>query len=240
MNPPTYLRDCDELTATKLRAKYRVESNSHKGMLDRRKDGALVADELVKFADFLRLVGPCPKEGHTLDRLNNDDPEYASAKIQWRSKTDQSRNRRNVIYLTDSDGARRTLAEWGELTGQPRYTLHSRRRRGLTDAEVIHGPNSTSSKSSPRALPWPKGRETQWEERYRREAWTLHIVDRRELRVEFFYRIASETFRELIDEAERTVNPYVEPGPEHDKLLVDIDEWGRELKRSALLLRQTK
>lgn len=206
--------------------------------MDRRTDGAVVAKELVDFRSYLLLLGPSPKKGYTMDRVDSSDPEYAVGKIQWRSKTDQSRNRRNVIHLTDSNGATRTLAEWAQLTHQSRYTLHARRKRGLSDQEVIYGPKQSGVHAGYQGFPWPKGHEDQWEATFRRRAMYLWNFERRELRVEFFHRVAAEECRNLLDEMERTVNPEFVPGPEHDELFRKIETVSRELKRSASLLRQ--
>jgi hypothetical protein len=237
---PKYLLDCDKLSAAKLRQKYKAEANSHRAMMDRRKDGALVAKELVDFRSYLRLLGPRPKKGYTMDRIDSSDPEYAVGKIKWRSKTDQSRNRRNVIHLTDVSGATHTLAEWAQLTHQSRYTLHARRKRGLSDQAVIYGPKRSSVHTGHQGFPWPKGHEDQWEAGYRHTSKYLCTVERRELRVEFLHRVVAEKYRNLLDEMERKVNPDPEfvPGPEHDELFRRIEAASRELKRSALLLRQ--
>ena len=206
--------------------------------MNRRKDGAVVVKELVEFRSYLRLLGPRPKNGYTMDRLDSSDPEYAVGKIQWRSKTDQSRNRRNVIHLTDSNGATRTLSEWAQLTHQSRHTLHARRKRGLSNQAVIYGPKQSGVHAVYQGFPWPKGHEVQWEASYRRSAVYLCTVERCELRVEFLRRIAAEDYGKLLDQVERTVNPYVDPGPEHEELFRKLGACERELKRSASLLRQ--
>jgi hypothetical protein len=238
MTTPQHVLDCDELTPSKLRLKYRAEWNSHRAMLDRRKDGAVVADELRVFRDFLRLLGPCPAPGYTVDRLNSKDREYAPAKVQWRSKTDQSRNRGNVVILTDSDGTKRSLAEWAETTGQSRHTLHARRRRGSSDVEVIHGPNSTEVSpidSSPH-FPWPPKSAQQWEDGYRQKAKIRPRTTRRETRAEFMYRIAHLNYHALMETVELAVDPNVVPGVEHDELFRRVDGWGRVLRRAAHLV----
>lgn len=234
---PEYLRDCAELTSMALRAKYPAEANSHRAMLSRRKVGALVAPSLVTFRDFLRHVGPCPKAGYTMDRLNNSDPEYAPGKIAWKSKVDQTRNRSNTVFLTDFDGTRRSLREWSVLTNQSPDTLYSRKRRGSSDVAVIHGLAFLSAMPSvPAHSVWPKGREAQWEVSYRRGAWRL--CGRRELRAEYLLRISRTRYRELMESIEQVLPPGVEGGPEHDELFRNVDGWSRELRRAAALLAQ--
>jgi hypothetical protein len=238
MTTPQHVLDCHELTASKLRLKYRAEWNSHRAMLDRRKDGAVVTDELHDFRDFLLLLGPRPAPGYTVDRLDYRDREYAPAKVQWRSKTDQSRNRGNVVFLTDSDGTRRSLAEWAETTGQSRHTLHARRRRGSSDVEVIHGPNSRehSPVNSSINFPWPPKSAQQWEDGYKRTSKIHPRTTRRETRAEFMYRIARLKYQALVETMESTVDPNVVAGAEHDELFQRVDGWGRLLRRATHLV----
>ena len=235
VNQPEYLQDCAGLSSMALREKYPLEANSHRAMLSRRKAGAVVASSLLVFRDFLRHVGPCPQPGYTIDRLANDDPEYAPGKIAWRSKLDQTRNRSNTVFLTDSDGTTRSLPEWAVLTDQSEDTLYSRRRRKWPDAEVIHG-RVLATAASAHSI-WPKGREAQWEAAYRRDAWWLP-VGRRELRAEFLLRVCRVRYRELMETVEGLVPPGVEAGPEHNELFKDVHGWRREIQRAAALLAQ--
>ena len=243
MDDFNHLNDCTELSGTALRKKYRTEETSHRAMLSRRKTGTTVSPELIRFRDFLRYVGPCPEPGYTIDRLNNDDPEYAPGKVAWRSKRDQANNRSNTVYLTDLDGTKRGLAEWAALKGAPRSTMYARIRRGYPDPEVIHGSQGKSAinKRHPsRHFPWPKGVEARWEERYRQIAKPVPYshpgYSHRESRAEFMKRIAACKYRALLEIAESTVDPNFVPGPEHDQLFKDIDGWAKVLRTANRLL----
>jgi hypothetical protein len=235
-----HLIDCEKLTPKALRTKYKAEWNSHRAMLSRRKKGAKVSKKLLRFPDFLRALGPCPTPGSTVDRINCKDPSYAPGKIRWASKLVQARNRSNVIMLTDSDGTRRPLAEWAEVTKQSRHTLHSRRKRGFSDPLVIHGTTQHGSRNEHTVpqFPWRKGEEHQWEERYRRDAqgFPHPNVFRVETRAEYLFRIASGSFHAIRNEVERTVPPDCDGGPEHDELFKRWDYWQSELRRAARLL----
>jgi hypothetical protein len=130
------------------------------------------------------------------------------------------------------------LAEWAEHTKQSRYTLYSRKRRCLSDPEVIYGPRSSPVSHS--AVPvsiWPKGCEVQWESGYRLHAWTL-TNGRRELRAAFLLRICKKKYQELMNTVEGIVPPGEEAGPEHDELFRNVYGWQRELRRAAGLLAQ--
>lgn len=207
MNKAQHILDCENLSPSALRQKYKAEANSHRAMLGRAKLGiATVSADLRQFSDFLRALGPCPEPGYTVDRLNNADPEYALGKIAWRSKLDQSRNRKNVRPVTDRDGTTRTLPEWAEILGVSRHTLHARRRRGLSDPEVIHGRDKLKTGPASSQFPWPAGPED-WESWYWRTAQRVPELSRTETRAEFLFRHAIFRYHLLRDEIERTIPP---------------------------------
>lgn len=238
MDASDYLLDCDQLSPMELRKKYPFEANSHRAMLQRRKKGAKVAEVFLAFKGFLRHVGPRPEPGYTIDRLDNSDPEYAPGKVAWRSKLEQTRNRSNSVYLVDSDGTRRTIAEWAAITGHSRHTLYSRRRRGMSDVAVIHGAEAVAAPAiNASSSVWPKGHEAQWEAGYRRSAWS-RPTGGRELRAEFLLRICRHHVAELMQAASEVIPPGVEPGPEHDQLFAKLDVWLRHQHRAAALLAQ--
>lgn len=238
MTSSKVLRDCEKLTSAALRKRYRVEANSHRAMLSRRKLGALVSHDLLNFRDFLRHSGRCPKPGYTMDRLNNADTEYAPGKIAWRSKRDQSRNRSNVVYLTDTDGTKRPLAEWGQLTHTPTSTLHARRRRGFADPAVIHGPGSRASDggNGSAQLPWPTRARDDWEARYRRVSRRHLVFPRPETRVEFLVRELIVQCQALGEEIDRTVPPDDVDNPQYGNLLHSWEMCQTELRMACRLV----
>jgi hypothetical protein len=76
--------DCEHLPAMELRRKYPGEATSHRNMLQRRTTrGATVHPDLIEFRSFLRIVGAKPTRHHTIDRIDNTDPEYAPGKVRW-------------------------------------------------------------------------------------------------------------------------------------------------------------
>jgi hypothetical protein len=77
------LHDLDTMSAMALRAKYKAEASNHSNMKQRVKTcGAVVHPDFRIFKDFLRLVGPSPAKKATLDRIDNNHPEYASGKVR--------------------------------------------------------------------------------------------------------------------------------------------------------------
>ncbi len=222
-----FAADIETLSLTKLRQKYSSESNSHMNMLARCKThGALVHEKFLEFKSFLRLMGPVPAPGYTLDRLNSADPEYAPGKVRWASKKEQAVNKQNVILLTGANGVVRPLTEWAEVLKIPATTLKSRRAKGWTDAEVLYGKKSTITYAKAPAkyraaavFPWPADLRGDWEERYRRAHWREqwntddygNTIWRHETRAAFLVRMMIATIAEITDKLERTVDPNLEP-----------------------------
>lgn len=67
-------------------------------MLSRRMSkGATVHAEFVGFKSFLAHVGAIPAAGATLDRINNDDLEYAPGKVRWADKRTQNNKKGDTL-----------------------------------------------------------------------------------------------------------------------------------------------
>ncbi|WP_332719852.1 hypothetical protein [Pelagibacterium mangrovi] len=151
----SHLHDIREMTRTQLREAYGSTYNSWRNMKERAKKGtATVHPEFQDFAHFLKNMGPKPTDRHTLDRINNDDPEYAPGKCRWLDKVGQANNRTTTIYLTVGD---RTLplTQWAEIVGLRPDTLRKRRGLGWTDQEIVYG--KSGARSSGGDFPWLEG-----------------------------------------------------------------------------------
>lgn len=134
------LHDIESLSKTALRKKYSGEASSHSNMKQRCKTKKYVCHpEFENFTNFLSLMGPKPESTYTLDRIDNKNPEYSHTNCRWASKKLQSWNKSNTVFLTDISGETKTLTEWCELTGTNPSTMHSRRSKGWSDHDVIHG-----------------------------------------------------------------------------------------------------
>lgn len=91
------------------------------------------------FQYFLDDVGLRPSPELSLDRLDNDRG-YCKENTAWRTRKDQSRNRRNRIWL-EYRGERRILSDWCETLNLPYHVM--RRRivdRGLSAKEAFETP----------------------------------------------------------------------------------------------------
>lgn len=89
--------------------------------------GITVCDEWRKsFLAFLSVVGRRPTVRHTLGRENNDGA-YEPGNVQWETRTEQGRNRRNTLRLS-INGVTLPLADWARSAGVRWATLYKRLR----------------------------------------------------------------------------------------------------------------
>lgn len=146
------LDDLKVLKAMQLRAKYQGEANSHRNMLSREKSKSAVVHHSFKcFSDFLFHVGPKPTKSATLDRIDNNDPEYAPGKVRWADKQTQNGNKGDSLVFTClSGGCSYTAGRLAKIQGVTAAAIRSRRSRGWTDAEVIAG--QRSEKATPQTV----------------------------------------------------------------------------------------
>jgi hypothetical protein len=221
-------RDVRHLRRKDLIKSYSAEWNCFRAMKGRASSGVAVVDpRLGRFKDFLEVLGPCPRRGWTVDRVNPLDPEYAPGKVRWASKVTQANNRTNTIMLTSADGRVRPIAEWARITRQKQDTLRKRYERGWTDAEIITGKRSVRGCDEPpqqrRSIvrKWPSivKSEDEWETAY--TAWTRQSRHKRLTRDQFFIWIATNERRYRLARLERrfpdnigdNVNPEYVPAP---------------------------
>ncbi len=184
---------------------------------------AIVLDPAFeKFADFLYIVGPRPEPTWSIDRIDPKGP-YSPENVRWASKTTQSRNRTNTIFLT-YHGETKPLAEWAELCNVNHNTLRARRNKGWSDEEIIEGvrstPHNLSSASPSKSrnpfdyTPWPPEHKELLEMHYQKYHWNG------EKRLDFMKR-HSEHMAEIFSNRaalELTPPEYGPPSVEEEKL----------------------
>ena len=101
--------------------------------------GISICDRWQSYELFLEDMGRRPTIGHTLDRIDNNG-NYEKNNCRWATKVEQNRNRSDSNPVT-INGETRTIAEWAEVSGIPKTTLHDRIRRRLWDpVEAITRP----------------------------------------------------------------------------------------------------
>ncbi len=138
MASDSFLEDIETLSKTKLREKYPHEFNCHRNMKLRCKNSRYILHpDFVDFRSFLRIMEPCPGPSYTLDRIDSSNPEYAPNTVQWASKSQQTHNRINTKYLTDSSGTCLSVSEWSRRSGIPGKAIHRRIADGWNVDEAV-------------------------------------------------------------------------------------------------------
>lgn len=139
------------LSASKmeLRHRYIPEANSHRNRKAQAKGN--FSAELRDFRDFLLYVGLMPQPGMTLDRINNDDPQYAWDKVRWATKKVQNNNKSDTgTYTCSKTGKTFTTSELAQLQGVCLDTIRKRSKRGWTADQIIAGKKPKPAPTSPK------------------------------------------------------------------------------------------
>jgi hypothetical protein len=158
-----------------LRRRYPGEAESFKRILaDHRASKCDLYPDWRTFKGFILGVGPMGQARRTLDRINNDDPEYAPGKVRWATDREQANNRSTTTTLRGPDGTVRPLAEWARITGQKPNTMRVKRKRGWRDEEIVAGkrgvptaPSGGTTDDPWHRTGWPKGvTPTNWNDAF--------------------------------------------------------------------------
>lgn len=133
--------DLELMTKMQLRNKYSGEANCHRNMMSRQSKGnAKVHSNLREFRDFLSILGPKPIKSATVDRIDNNDPEYAPGKVRWADKKTQNSNKGDSLVFSCSIKNRNyTASELALKQHVSASAIRSRRKHGWSDSEIISG-----------------------------------------------------------------------------------------------------
>lgn len=96
--------------------------------------GITVCSRWDSFENFLTDMGERSK-GQTIER-QDPNGNYEPGNCCWATRKEQSRNRRDTVYLT-RNGETKSLADWADLLGLKQITIHMRLRRGYSDEEAL-------------------------------------------------------------------------------------------------------
>lgn len=85
--------------------------------------GISVCERWLTFTNFLADMGE-PPDGHSIDRINNDG-NYEPGNCRWATKSEQSRNRSDNVWIAFR-GENRCLTDWAKEIGVTPSTLWER------------------------------------------------------------------------------------------------------------------
>jgi hypothetical protein len=137
-----------------LRLQHPSEYASWKAMGQRVKaSGKVLHRQFQSFEQFIAIVGLKPDSQFTLDRIDRRRG-YVPNNVRWASKSLQTRNRGNTVWLTYTGdryprhrGKTLSRAEWAEITNQNQNTMRGRSRSQWSDNEIIDGEREARPKS---------------------------------------------------------------------------------------------
>jgi len=101
--------------------------------------GITICERWLVFENFLADMGERPSATHTLDRFPNKNGNYEPGNCRWATPKEQQNNT-NKNRIIESQGQRRTMAEWSRSTGIAVSTLFNRLRRGWSDEATVTRP----------------------------------------------------------------------------------------------------
>ncbi len=111
-------------------------SNDRSGNYGKR--GISVCERWLLFENFHEDMGNPPSSSHSIDRVDNDG-DYRPGNCRWATRTEQARNTRSNTILA-LRGAKRTIAEWSELTGIKPATICRRLDAGWSVGRALTEP----------------------------------------------------------------------------------------------------
>ena len=133
-------------TAMELRGRFKAEATAHRNMLERAKNGKVIHPSFRSFRDFLLHVRPMPGKGMTLDRIDNNDPEYAPGKVRWADRHTQNNNKSDTLtFYYSRTGDVYTTSRLSKLQNVSPDAIRKRRCQGWNDDEIIEGKRTSST-----------------------------------------------------------------------------------------------
>jgi hypothetical protein len=100
--------------------------------------GITICPEWDSFERFLEDMGERPNKSHSLDRIDGATV-YSKETCRWATKTDQSINRSNTVFVTVGDETL-CIAEWARRLDMEPSAVHSRIARGWSPQRAVTEP----------------------------------------------------------------------------------------------------
>jgi hypothetical protein len=99
--------------------------------------GIEVCERWKDFENFYADMGDCPPD-MTVERIDNDRG-YEPGNCRWASRLEQANNRSVNVHITHK-GEKKTLAEWGRVTGLGKQTITQRLAKGWSIERILTEP----------------------------------------------------------------------------------------------------
>lgn len=150
------MHDIATLSIKALKERYPSENRSHQTILRGARSGERSLDQqLRRFPDFLRELGPRPSDKHSVDRIDGKRG-YEPGNLRWATSRGQAANRANAaVAICPCTGNRYSFAELAKRHGISRRTVSARRKEGWPDAELIAGHQSPALRNQVPPRPSP-------------------------------------------------------------------------------------
>lgn len=100
--------------------------------------GIAVCERWQAFEHFFADMGPRPSPKHSIDRINND-LGYEPGNVRWATRTEQNRNRRDIVPI-EHNGRSMLMVDWAREAGIRHQTLKSRLAHGWSFERAITEP----------------------------------------------------------------------------------------------------
>ncbi len=97
--------------------------------------GISVCAAWADYVTFLHDMGECPSKFHSIERIETDG-NYEPSNCRWATDEEQSRNKRNNVFLTH-DGKTLCVSDWSRLLGFSKTTIHQRIKKGWPLEKVL-------------------------------------------------------------------------------------------------------
>ena len=101
--------------------------------------GIVVCQEWLEkvngFWNFVGHIGDRPSPRHSIDRIDNDG-NYEPGNVRWATDEEQASNRRSNVRIS-MNGLSYTIPQWSKILNIPTGTLMGRRKRLMSDEEVL-------------------------------------------------------------------------------------------------------
>lgn len=164
-------------------------------------------------------MGPRPSKNHTLDRIDNDNPNYGPELCRWATKQEQATNR-GTTHFVHVGGERLSVSEASRRTGRTRSEV----------SEVALGQYAQFGRDPRTYQPWPHREDDLIFNKYERQYLLSGGIERWN-RYEFLIAFCQARIKAIWDHSTFEIDDNEEQYLEGDDLNLS-SKWQEHLKRA--------